>query len=92
MEMSENKFKLLATLDKYEVKFHDQEYDTYVQVSVTNSRRGGVYYWFRLNIDKTFAFFEQRYSQNNGRCDRGWTCGYNFRQRMERDLQKANLI
>ena len=39
MEMSENKFKLLATLDKYEVKFHDQEYDTYVQVSVTNSRR-----------------------------------------------------
>ena len=92
MAMSENKFNLLSTLEKYEVKFHNDEFNTYVQVSVTNTRRGGVYYWFRLNTDKTFAFFEQRYSQNNGRCDRGWTCGYKFTERMERDLKKSNLI
>lgn len=92
MKNPENKFNLLSTLDKYEVKFHETDYETYVQVSVTNSRRGGVYYWYRLSTDKSFAFFEQRYSQNNGKCSRGWTCGYNFTQRMERDLEKANLI
>ncbi len=90
--MSENKFNLLSTLEKYEVKFHNDGYSTYVQVSVTNTRRGGVYYWFELNTDKTYAFFKQRYSQNNGKCDRGFTCGYNFENRMERDLKKANLI
>ena len=92
MKNPENKFNLLSTLDKYEVKFVERNGETYVRVSVTNSRRGGVYYWFSFNLDKSFAFFEQRYSTNNGKCSRGWTCGYNFTQRIERDLKKANLI
>ena len=92
MRDATNKFNLLSTLDKYEVKFVERNDETYVRVSVTNSRRSGVYYWFSFNLDKTYAFFEQRYSTNNGKCSRGWTCGYNFTQRIEKDLKKANLI
>jgi hypothetical protein len=103
MELTRNTFEQLSTLDKYRVEFREspsesiEGYSTvkYVSVSPKGGRYSGVFYWFKISIydDSTdFVEFEQRYSQNNGRCDKGWTCGYNFRKRMERDLQKANLI
>ncbi len=96
MEISRNTFEQLSTLKKYNVEFGSTSYsyEERVRILTQGGKYGGVYYWFTISTlnGNQYVEFDQRFSPNNGRCDRGWTCGYNFRKRMERDLKKANLI
>lgn len=97
MELSRNTFEQLSTLKKYNVEFEPTAYDykERVCISIKGGAYSSVYYWYeisRLSNGKEYVHFNQRYSANNGRCDKGWTCGYNFTERIERDLKKANLI
>ena len=103
MELTRNTFEQLSTLDKYRVEFTESPSESisefmtveYVSVSPQGGAYGSVFYWFKISTydDSTdYVQFDQRYSPNNGKMSRGWTCGYNFIKRMERDLEKANLI
>ena len=79
MELSRNTFEQLSTLKKYTVEFEPTAYDYKERVSVLvkGGAYGGVYYWFDISNygdGKEYVFFNQRYSPNNGRCDRGFTC------------------
>jgi len=96
MKLSRNTFEQLSTLDKYNVEINPSAYNykDRVCISVNGGAYSSVFYWFEINNfnGNEYVSFDQRYSPNNGRCDKGWTCGYNFQKRMERDLKKANLI
>ncbi len=101
MNISRKTFEQLSTLDKYNVEFQSTPYNfpqftkERVCISINGTGRSGVYYYFEVSnygTGKEYVHFTKRYSMNTGKGSRGWTCGYNFKQRMERDLEKANLI
>ena len=96
MTLTRKTFEQLSALDKYNVEFESTAYNYKERacISINGGAYGSVFYWFEIcNLNgNEYVSFDQRYSSNNGRCDKGWTCGYNFQKRMEKDLKKANLI
>jgi len=101
MEITRNTFEKLSVLDKYIVEFQkssyesNPEYRTVEYVYVKTSNLNGVYHCFKIstyNDSSDYVQFVERFSEKNGKTSKGWTFGYNFKKRIERDLKKSNLI